>query len=564
MNKINTFINNSKLLPVILFTIVILFSLFFRVYKITDIPPSLNWDEISHGYNAYSILSTGRDEWGISFPLIFRAYGDYKLPLYIYLTVLNIALFGLNSFSIRLVSVLSGVGIVIVSYLITRKITKNIYWSIFSAFLAGISPWSLFLSRIAVEANLCAFLFSLGIYFLLGFIEKKKSGLIILTGFLWGLSLFTYNSARIIVPIFTFILFCYFVKTKEIKKSKLFFIIIAVFLILMGWQILGKSASARYNLVSLIDQGAVNQINQLRSETKLPNLISRIFYNKATFFVYLSTKNYLSNLNLKYLFFNGGSQYQFSMPDHGILFLITAPFLIMGLVLLFLKKDIFYKILICWFLLSIIPSAVTRDAPHVLRTLLILPLPFVLTTIGLKYLVDWLRDKSIFKGGLVIGVVILAVIVSFAGWWSDYLKIYPAAYSWAWQYGYSRAVDFVQLNKDKYDKIIFSKRYGEPHEFILFYSKYDPGKYQSDKNKKWDYHANWYWVDGFDKYMFINDWEIRDVLNIKYPVSNIDRKGTKLLLVTSPGNYPEGWKKLETINFLDGKPAFEILENEQI
>lgn len=561
MNKFNTFINNSKLLPVILFTIVILFSLFLRVYKISSIPPSLNWDEISHGYNAYSILQTGKDEWGVSFPLIFRAYGDYKLPLYIYLTVLNVALFGLNAFSVRLLSILSGMGLVMVSYLITKKITKSFYWSIFSAFLAGISPWGLFLSRAAVEANLCAFLFSLGIYFLLEFFENKKSVPIFLTGLFWGLSLFTYNSARIVMPIFTLLLFCYFIKIKELRKTKLLFITIAVFLILLGWQVLGKSASARYNLVSLIDQGAVNQINQLRNETKLPNMVSRIFYNKATLFGYLSIKNYFSNLNPKYLFFNGGSQYQFSLPDYGILFLVTAPFLILGLILLFLKKDISYKILLCWFILSIIPSAVTKDAPHVLRTLLILPLPFVLTTIGLKYLIDWLKDKSVFKGGLVVGVVILAAIVSFAGWWRDYTRVYPVAYSWVWQYGYNQAVDYVKLNKDKYDKIVFTKRYGEPHEFILFYLQYDPNKYQNDTNKKWDYHSNWYWIDSFDKYEFINDWEIRDVLSIKYQVSSIDEIGIKLLLVTSPGNYPEGWKKLETIKFLDGKPAFDILEN---
>ena len=83
----------KRYLPLILIT---LLGFAVRIYHVTQVPPSLNWDEVSHGYNAYSILNTGKDEWGVAFPLIFRAFGDYKLPLYIYLTTLPIALFGLS------------------------------------------------------------------------------------------------------------------------------------------------------------------------------------------------------------------------------------------------------------------------------------------------------------------------------------------------------------------------------------------------------------------------------------------------------------------------------------
>ncbi len=149
----------SKKDKIILFTLLV-FSFFIRIYQISLNPPALNWDEVSHGYNAYSILKTGKDEWGIRFPLIFRAYGDYKLPLYVYLTAISEFFFGLNSLSVRLASVLSGVGLVFLSFLITKEITKNNHYSLFAAFLTALSPWSLFLSRIAVEANLGAFLFA--------------------------------------------------------------------------------------------------------------------------------------------------------------------------------------------------------------------------------------------------------------------------------------------------------------------------------------------------------------------------------------------------------------------
>ena len=78
---------------------IIALAFMLRFWGLDHNPPSLNWDEVSHGYNAFSILKTGRDEWGAWFPSIFRAFGDYKLPVYIYLTTLPVAIFGLNAFA---------------------------------------------------------------------------------------------------------------------------------------------------------------------------------------------------------------------------------------------------------------------------------------------------------------------------------------------------------------------------------------------------------------------------------------------------------------------------------
>src|SRR3989344_3491019 len=83
---------------------IIIGALIIRFWNLSSNPPSLNWDEVSHSYNAYSILKSGRDEWGNLFPIIFRAYGDYKLPVYIYLTVISEFFFGLTPFAIRFVS----------------------------------------------------------------------------------------------------------------------------------------------------------------------------------------------------------------------------------------------------------------------------------------------------------------------------------------------------------------------------------------------------------------------------------------------------------------------------
>ena len=77
--------------------------------------------------------------------------------------------------------------------------------------------------------------------------------------------------------------------------------------------------------------------------------------------------------------------------------------------------------------------------------------------------------------------------------------------------------------------------------------------------------SGWYWVDGFDKFYFVNDWQVSGAEGSNQftleSKGKVDCKNPKCLLVTSPGNVPSGWKKVETINFLDGSPAFELYEN---
>ncbi len=546
-----------KRIHLIILLLILFFSFLLRVYRLDQNPPSLNWDEVSHGYNAYSIWKTGRDEWGARFPLIFRAYGDYKLPLYIYLTAPLVGIFGLNAYSVRLISVLSGLGLVAITYFMAKKITRNDLLSLLAAFLTAVSPWSLFVSRAALEANLGAFLFAVGMYFWLDWLEEaSRVGKLTLAVLFWGLSLYAYNSARVLVPLFFVIsVFLFWRRKISLKKGMISLLFGLIFLIPLLGQFLNRSGQARFELVNLTDQGAVNQIIALRGSSPLPKPVARVLYNRPTFFIFYALRGYLSNLSPKYLFFRGGSHYQFSFPNHELVYLVAAPFLLLGLILALFKGEQKEKVLAAWFLLAFIPSAITRDAPHVLRSILVLPSPMILTVLGLGAIENKIRAGSRFKGKLLISILFLAAAVSFARWWNDYWKIYPQAYSWAWQYGYQEVFSLVKEHYQEYERIFITKRYGEPHEFALFNLAWEPRLYQNDKNRKWDYHADWFWIDGFDKFSFVNDWEIG-----KVSCQSVGRKAGKCLLITSPENYPAGWQKIKTINFMDGKAAFEILE----
>src|SRR3989338_4534962 len=96
--------------------VITLLSAILRLYQLGSTPNALEWDEVALGYDAKSILKTGRDQFGHFLPLTFRSLDDYKPPVYEYLTVPSVAIFGLTPFAVRLPSAVSGITMVVLLY----------------------------------------------------------------------------------------------------------------------------------------------------------------------------------------------------------------------------------------------------------------------------------------------------------------------------------------------------------------------------------------------------------------------------------------------------------------
>ncbi len=548
-----------------LLILIVIVGAILRFVALTWNPPSLNWDEVSHGYNAYTILKTGMDQWGQKLPILnFRAYGDYPTTLNLYLTIPFIIILGLSEFAIRFPHALLGTLSIVSVYFLALGITKKQKLSLLAAFLVSVGPWYLFTSRFVLQSNLAVFL-SLTSAALFVNRDKNKYLIYLSLVFLF-LTLFAYHSTRIFSPIL--LLGAFLIYKNEIK-NKFIYIFMVLFLAVSAYILLNPEARARSNVLFILDEGAIAKIESLRNTSELPQSVKKIVYNRPVYFTEQFLEKYISYFSPQFLFLKGGTQYQFSVPDMGLQYPVGLPFFYIGIIFLIAKalKDKNYQLLLIWLLLSPIPASLTNESYTVIRATTMLPTPEILIAMGLFGILERI-PKKLRDSGLVIFIIIVLVLGE--QYIVNYFTKYRTDYSWSWQYGYKEVVVYAKDHYADYDKIIITKKYGEPHEYFLFYLKYDPLRYLNDSGKIAFFQSNWWWVDHFDKFWFVNDWQIKlnhpelssiQEIFVTESKATVDCNHVKCLLITSPDNFPPGWRKLETINFLNGSRAFEIYEN---
>ena len=532
--------------------LIVVLATILRFYQLGQIPPSLDWDETAHGYNAYSILKTGRDEYGYKFPLSFRSFDDYKPPIYTYLVVPSAAIFGLNDFAVRFPSAALGVLAVIFTYLMVHELFKNRKIALLAAFFLAISPWHLQFSRVAFETNSAVFWSVLGTWAFLRGLRSQKIKMtcwMSLAALTFGANLFMYHNARVFIPIFTLILLLLF-KDKLLQNLKYLvapFIIVAIFIIILIPIITSTAGQMRFKGTSIFsDVSPQFRASQLISQDEQAGqlVIGRILHNRRFVYVPILIENYLSHLKPTYLFFTADMD-RHHAPQVGLLYLWDLPFILVGIYFLIKNRfDIKSKIIIFWwFLIAPIASAATWGVPHSLRSEIYLPTFQIFAAVGIYYI--FLVTK---KNKLFISFAFLLLIINFLFYLHQYYVHMPIEYSKAWLYGRKEAALFTESIKDKYDRVIVSTKVDQPHEFWLYYLKYNPQKYLAeggtvsggfleDRNK-------------FDKYFF-------------KPIDfDKQQKEAKTLFVGLHQEFPSGANVLKVINYLNGEPAIHLVEGQ--
>ncbi len=529
---------------ILIFILFLAFAL--RFWQLGSVPISPDWDEASLAYNAYSIATTGRDEYGIFLPTTLKSFGDYKPALYAYLAIPSVILFDVSTFAIRFPSMAIGVISVLLTFLLIKELFKNEKIALLSAFILAISPWHIQFSRTAFEANLGVFLNILTAYlFIKGL---KRPYLLFASAIISGLSIYAYQSEKIFAPLFMLSLIIIF--RKELlelgRKYLVPFVIIGLITVapLLFSMVKNPESLNRARSTSFIAENKFfsHTAERVSVDKENNDLIGLVLDNRRVVYLRQSAGAYLSHFNPNWLFIEGDLP-RHHAPNMGLLYLWELPFILIGLYFLifgkFSKKAKLF--IFSWFLISPIPAAVTNDVPHAVRTLNFLPTYQIFTALGIYSFLVWL--KSFVKMDpfryLIIGLGILLVLFNFLFYLNQYFSQQNYYYSKEWQYGYKEAVEYVSSQANGYEKIVISNEVplDQSYIFFLFHLKYPPLEFQDAKTTVGNH--------SFSKYEFREiDW-------------NNDQNLENTLFVGRAEDIGSG-KILKTINYLNGETAIVI------
>jgi len=533
----------------VLISIIVLATI-LRFWQLGQNPPSLNWDETAHGYNAYSILKTVRDEYGYKFPLSFRSFDDYKPPIYTYLVVPSIAVFGLNDFAVRFPSALLGVLTVIFTYLMVLKLFKNKNIALLSSLFLAISPWHLQFSRVAFETNSAIFWSVLGTWAFLNGIEARKLKItlwMVLSSLAFGVNLFMYHNARVFIPIYSLMLLYLF--RKELFRNKNYLLVPAaiaiIFTVILIPIITSISGQLRFRGTTIFaDVSPKYKASELiaQDERSGQYLIGRIFHNRRFVYISILIENYLSHFRPDFLFLNADMD-RHHAPQMGLLYIWDLPFILVGIYFL-IKNNFKFRskiIIFWWFLIAPIASSVTWGVPHALRSEIYLPTYQIFIAIGVFTFYKYVKNKKLYVG--LVGILLLA---NFIFYLHQYYVHMPVEYSKAWLYGRKEAALFAESIKNKYDRVIVSTNIEQAHEFWLYYLKYDPKKYLQEGGTVSGGFAET--RNKFDKYQF-------------RPIDYEKQRNEAKTLFVGVGEELAGKPNvLKIVYYLNGEPAIYIVD----
>lgn len=486
----------------ILFLIIIL-AFFLRAYQLNNIPDSLNPDEVALGYTSYSLYKTGADEHGKFLPLSLQSFGDWKLPLYSYIGVVPVALFGLNEFSIRSISMLSGVIGVLLIYFISSTLFGKRSLALISALFFAISPWSIYFSRAAYEVNVATTIFLGGFLALLHYFQKKKGKYLFLSFVLFGATMFTQHNYIVFTPLYVFTILIIF--RKNILYNRKWYAAISLFTILVIISYVsiavggGKKVS---NLNIFNDKNIIyNRVEKLRGDdSPKNNFLERIFHTKYSGGAYQLTLNYLNSYSPNFLFDKGGEKLVHNIGDVGYFYIFDAFFVAIGIVfLLWNKKKEPLLFLAPWLLIAPIPSAITRELSGT-RLFTIVPLFMLIASYGAYEMITLWKESKLRH--IVFGLFTLFFIISV----SFSLEYYFVHFNYQrirfWRYGYREAVKLTE----KYPTYSVVMRGPEnfPYIYFLFYEKYDPLLFRKEAVYYPPTSEGFYYVKSFGRYQFVD------------------------------------------------------------
>ncbi|ACK67225.1 glycosyl transferase family 39 [Rippkaea orientalis PCC 8801] len=423
--------------------VILIFALLVRVIFLGTIPNGFFTDEASYAYDSYSILHTLRDQYGKFLPWYFKSANDYREGLYMYLMIPFIKIFGLNPFGARITSAVIGTLTVFVLYHLAKEIF-NQKVGLLSALFLAITPWHIHFSRITFRANLVPLLFCLSLLFFVKSFKEPKW--LILSSPLFGISIYTYNSARVFVPLF--LLGLVIIYRKHLWNNKQISIIsLLLFLIIFIPQ-----------LIYQISPEGMARADAVGLQSNLGEIL----------------KNYWSYFSPEFLFIKGDPVPRHTIDKMGHLYSFQIILLILGIIGLITHQVQTKAILFLWLFLYPIPAALVSPSSAV-RTLAGIPVFAMISAYGITTLLDWIKGKL--KATLIFAIILI-IFANITIYLHRYVTEYPRWNNIVWLTTLDKVIHYA--DSSPYQCLIYSSNAYGKYAYIMipFYTKFPPAEYQ--------------------------------------------------------------------------------------
>jgi hypothetical protein len=323
-------------------------------------PPGFYKDESAIAYNAYTLSTAGKDEYGARTPLFIRSFDDYKSPLYVYLLAGIFRVTGPSTVVARTFSAVLGLAAVFVLYALALAISRKRMFALAVTALAGLSPWLFENSRLVFEVALMPLVILLFLLILYrasaGTWRRRHS---VSMGLLLTAIAYTYQAGRVLAPLFAIgLVLCWF---RERRRELA--VVWAVFL----------AAVAPIGVWSLIHPGDIQA--RYRTATYIHGGMSwwEISWQYLV--------HYAKNIDLWTWLVHGDANTRDHVPGTGSLFFIEVALALAGtaIVLLQRRSDPWWRFVLFGVLASPVAAAVTTN----LSSLRMIALPIFLPLLAL-------------------------------------------------------------------------------------------------------------------------------------------------------------------------------------
>jgi 4-amino-4-deoxy-L-arabinose transferase-like glycosyltransferase len=460
-----------------------------RLIGISNLPSGLNQDEASIGYEAYSIMKTGMDRNGNSYPVHLESWGSGQNALYAYLTMPFIHFLGLNAFSVRIVNaILSCVSLLL--FFLLFKMLFDRKKALAALALFAIFPWSIMSARWGLESNILPAFFLAAVFFLIkGYSSNQKY--YPLSFFIFAISLYSYGITYLILPLFFALIIPYLIVNKKIS-AKYLLISLAIFFVIALPMILFVLIN-HMNLQPM----HIGGITIPKLAANRTTVIFNLFNSDFVFTLVKNAVRFLSVLVLQ----SDGSEYN-SIPMFGTIYPISFLFFIIGLVGVLRSKNFrihaHHYIFTSWILCSVLLGLSSHVNINRINIIFIPLLYFVV--LGVFDVSEMLQPvfRKSYKS-VVIGFYSLLFLL-FCGY---YGSIFKEDIKSNFSYGLKDAIQFAeQLNKT--DSIyITTETINMPYIYVCFYNQLDPNEFRrSVKYDKTSFNAEFREVERLGRYSF--------------------------------------------------------------